>query len=131
MKTKFEEIYNTLQGEYQGYIQLSDRKLNEDYVYKTKQKLKPLDLGSSYVVEACFFDDDESISIRQVNDGYKVVRAKLSDFDKENITENEFFTNGYGKVKIVTIWEEKKDENCKNYNVLTPTLQLFAGFKGE
>lgn len=128
MKTKFEEIYNTLQGEYQGYMQLSDKKLSKNFVCKTKQKLKPLDIGDSFVVEACFFDGDESINIRQVNDGYKVVKAKLSDFSKENVTKNEFLTNGYGKVKIATIWEGKGDEHCKNYDVLTPILQLFAGF---
>lgn len=135
MKTKFEKIYNELKDEYVGYIQLSDRKLSKDFVYQTPQKLKPLNLSKSYVIQACFFDGNNCINIRQVNDDYKVVKVSLNEIEKEHKTTECFLTNGYGKAKIVTIWEELEDEcssqDGKKLKVLRPTKQVFAGFAGE
>lgn len=129
MKTKFEEIYNELQGEYVGYIQISDKKLEKSFVYQKPQKLEPLNLANSFVVEACFFDGKESIHIRQVNNEYKVTKVNLDEISDNFKSIETFLSDGYGKVKIATIWEEQDDEFCNNYKVLKPTKQVFAGFK--
>lgn len=135
MKAKFEQIYNELKGEYVGYIQLSDEKLRKEYVFKDFTKLKPLNFSKSYVIQACFFDGNNCIDIRQTNDDYKVVKVSLDEIEKENKTSECFLTNGYGRVKIVTIWEELEDEcssqDGKKLKVLRPTKQVFAGFAGD
>ena len=89
------------------------------------------------MIEACFFDGDRSITIRQVNNKFVVIDEKLSSFNKENITSENFIAKSLEenivlKAKITQIWEEKEDEYCINLKVLKPTIQLFSGFiKGE
>lgn len=138
MKTTIElkEFYKNLKGEFEGYIQMSNRKL--DYIFSTKQSLpswEELHKDKEFIFESCFFDGDRSIMIRQIDGSFVVIDVKTSDF--ENITYESFVAKSNEKniklkVKIAQIWEEEKDELCKENKVLKPTLQLFSGFeKGE
>ena len=141
MKTneQLKEFYNSLlSSSFEGYIQMSDEKLNK--IFDTKETLPTWDSlhnNNNFILEACFFDGDRSITIRQVNDKFAVIDKKLSDFEKENITKENFIAKSMEdkvelKVTISQIWEEKEDENCENLKVLKPTIQLFSGFiKGE
>lgn len=140
MKTseQLKEFYKSLTEQFEGYIQMSDTKLNK--IFTSKQVLpswEDLHNSKNFIFEACFFDVDRSITVRQVNDKFALIDKKLSDFKKENITTEEFVAKSLEenialKVKITQIWEEKEDENCKNLKVLKPTIQLFSGFtKGE
>lgn len=140
MKTKeqLKDFYEGLSGLFEGYIQMSDEKLNK--IFTTKQSLPSWDTlhnGKNFILEACLFDADRSITIRQVNDKFAVIDKKLSDFKEEQKTTQTFLAksneeNVNLKAKITQIWEEKEDENCLNIKVLKPTLQLFSGFeKGE
>ncbi len=135
---QLKEFYKSLTEQFEGYIQMSDEKLNK--IFTSKQTLlswEDLHNGRNFILEACFFDGDRSITIRQVNDKFAIIDEKLSDFKKENITTEEFVAksikeNEELKVTISQIWEEKADENCENLKVLKPTLLLFSGFiKGE
>jgi CRISPR type III-associated protein (TIGR04423 family) len=132
MKTleQLKEFYESLSSEFEGYIQMSDEKLNK--VFTSKQKLPSWDSlhnGKNFIFEACLFDGDRSITIRQVNDKFAVIDKKLSQYQKENITTQSFLTTAYSKANISQIWEEKEDENCLNKLVLKPTIQLFTGFQ--
>ncbi|MDX4050738.1 TIGR04423 family type III CRISPR-associated protein [Aliarcobacter skirrowii] len=140
MKTlkDLQKIYEELKGEFEGYIQISNKKL--DYIFSTKQTLpswEEIHKEKGFIVEACLFDGDRSITIRQINDKYAVIDKKLSDFIKEQKTTQTFLAKSLEdkvnlEAKITQIWEEKEDENCLNIKVLKPTLQLFSGFeKGE
>ena len=136
MKTleQLKEFYENLSSEFEGYIQMSNEKLNKIYV--TKQSLpfwEELHQDNGFIYEACLFDGDRSITIRQINDKFAIIDKKLSDFKKENITTEEFVAKSLEekiglKAKITQIWQEKEDENCLNMKVLKPTLLLFSGF---
>ena len=137
MKTKeqLKDFYEGLSGLFEGYIQMSDEKLNK--IFTTKQSLPSWDTlhnGKNFILEACLCDADRSITIRQVNDKFAVIDKKLSDFKEEQKTTQIFLAksneeNVNLKAKITQIWEEKEDENCENIKVLKPTLQLFSGFE--
>lgn len=140
MKTleQLKEFYESLSSEFEGYIQMSDEKLNK--VFTSKQKLPSWDSlhnSKNFIFEVCLFDGDRSITIRQVNNKFAVIDKNLSDFNKENITSDYYVAKSLKekeeiKIKISQIWEEKIDENCNNLKVLKPTIQLFSGFvKGE
>ena len=140
MKTidELKEFYKSLMEQFDGYIQMSDEKLNK--IFTSKQTLpswEDLHNGRNFILEACLFDGDRSITIRQVNDKFAIIDEKLSDLKKENITTEEFVAKSLEdkielKAKITQIWEEKADENCENLKVLKPTLLLFSGFtKGK
>ncbi|PWE19398.1 TIGR04423 family type III CRISPR-associated protein [Aliarcobacter skirrowii] len=135
MKT-YEEIKNfyiNLEGKFEGYFQMSDEKLNK--VYQEKQSLpswEDLHEDKNFILEACLFDGNRSITIRNIGNSFVLIDKNISDFKEENITKQSFITNGYKEVIISQIWEEKEDENCLNIKVLKPTIQLFSGFeKGE
>lgn len=132
MKT-YEEIKNfyiNLEGKFEGYFQMSDEKLNK--VYQEKQSLpswEDLHEDKNFILEACLFDGNRSITIRNIGNSFVLIDKNISDFKEENITKQSFITNGYKEVIISQIWEEKEDENCLNIKVLKPTIQLFSGFK--
>ena len=136
MRTKEElkECYEGLSDLFEGYIQMSDEKLNK--IFSSKQTLpswEDLHKNKNFILEACLFDGDRSITIRQINDKFVVIDKKLSDFSEENKKEEKFLAKSNEKnieliAKITQIWEEKEDENCENIKVLKPTLLLFSGF---
>lgn len=134
MKT-YEEIKNfyiNLEGKFEGYFQMSDEKLNK--VYQEKQTLpswEDLHEDKNFILEACLFDGNRSITIRNIGNSFVLIDKNISDFKEENITKQSFITNGYKEVIISQIWEEKEDENCLNIKVLKPTIQLFQDLKKE
>ncbi len=138
---KLKGFYESLSSLFEGYIQMSDEKL--DKIFSSKQTLpswENLHENKNFILEACLFDGDRSITIRQINDKFAIIDKKLSDFSDENKKEEIFIAKSTEKnvelrAKITQIWEEKEDENCENIKVLKPTLLLFSGFteftKGE
>ena len=138
MKTfnELKSFYENLNGEFEGYIQMSDEKL--DKILSSKQTLpswEDLHKNKNFIFEACFFDGDRSLTIRQMNNAFVVIDEKLSNY--ENKTEEIFIAKSLEnnmnlKAKITQIWEEKEDKNCENLQVLKATLLLFSGFtKGD
>jgi CRISPR type III-associated protein (TIGR04423 family) len=138
MKTfnELKSFYENLNGEFEGYIQMSDEKL--DKILSSKQTLpswEDLHKNKNFIFEACFFDGDRSLTIRQINNAFVVIDEKLSNY--ENKTEEIFIAKSLEnnmklKAKITQIWEEKEDKNCENLQVLKATLLLFSGFtKGD
>lgn len=138
MKTfnELKSFYENLNGEFEGYIQMSDEKL--DKILSSKQTLpswEDLHKNKNFIFEACFFDGDRCLTIRQMNNAFVVIDEKLSNY--ENKTEEIFIAKSLEnnmklKAKITQIWEEKEDKNCENLQVLKATLLLFSGFtKGD
>ncbi|OCL82273.1 MULTISPECIES: TIGR04423 family type III CRISPR-associated protein [Arcobacteraceae] len=138
MKTleELQKFYEELKDEFVGYIQMSDKKLDD--IFSTKQTLPSWDSlhsGKNFILEACLFDGDRSIMIRQIDGSFVVIDEKISSY--ENITYESFVAKSNEekinlKANIAQIWEEEEDELCEGLKVLKPTIQLFSGFeKGE
>jgi CRISPR type III-associated protein (TIGR04423 family) len=137
-KEELKKFYENLNSEFEGYIQMSDEKLNKIFI--TKQKLPKYDEihhKNNFIFEMALFDGDRSILVRQFNDKFLVTDEKLSEFEEK--TEDKFFSKKKNKkVVITTIWQEEKTivwkdgQECETLKTLKPTMQLFSGFdKGE
>ena len=126
MKTREElkRFYDGLDSKFEGYMQMSNKPLA---TFKTKPSWKSIHEKNNFIFEACLFDGDRSIMIRQINDKFVVIDKNISEFKEKS--EEVFFTKN-NKVKIIQVWEAKKDEYCEDMEVFKPTFQLFAGFEG-
>jgi CRISPR type III-associated protein (TIGR04423 family) len=135
LKTKDElkEWYENLTKKYEGYIQMSDSKIESKHLFKTAQTLpKWEDIHNeiNYIVEMALYQPDtkNSILVRQQNNGWLVIEKELSG--KEEIDTYFTLTENTPKMKIAQIWEEEPNEFCLNLKVLEPKYLLFAGFEG-
>ncbi len=129
MKTveELKSYYDALGSTFEGYIQMSNEKLK---IVDSKPSWESLHHDNNFIFEACLFDGDRSIIIRQVNDKFLIVDEKISTY--KNTTGENFIATTGKSVKIVQVWDDQEDEHCLDMKVQTPTLQLFAGFeKGE
>jgi len=126
MKTieELKTFYDGLGDAFEGYIQMSNRPLE---TFSTKPSWESIHEKNNFIYEACMFDGERSIMIRQTNDKFSVIDKKISEF--QNTSEEIYFAKDK-KVKIIQVWEAKKDKYCENFEVLKPTFQLFAGFQG-
>lgn len=128
------DYINNLKG-YQGYIQMSDKPISDIWENFSDISFTP---SSGFVYEAYFFNGIDSISIKQINDGWlvsktnisKQLEAKKQDKNYEDI-QTYHAINGL-KVKMVQIWESENDSFCENTPVLKLKKVVFAGFvKGD
>lgn len=130
MKTQAEvkEFYQSLQGSFQGYIQMSDsEKIHIFEAMQALPKWEDIHDGKNFILEACFFDGkNRSIAIRQYNDGFQVVDIDLSSYEHKD--SETFLTKEHKTVKIIQIWEATKEPNCQNFEVLKPKFLVFGGF---
>lgn len=87
-----------------------------------------------FIIEGFFICNDTSYSIKMVDGKYYIFSKKLnSKSDNEEFSVMEYFPNRFGenisKLVFRKYWEEEADALCENMNVLTPTENIFAGFK--
>ncbi len=62
-REKLQKYYSTLEGSFEGYIQMSDRKLDKDRVLQAKEKLprwEEIHTVNNFIHEACLFDGNRS-----------------------------------------------------------------------
>ena len=140
-RKKMASEYNTIKesGEYVGYIQMSDKRI--EHVFKNPQKLPEIDSlyvddknkksDVNYILEMALFDPKtkKSILIRQHNADFLVLDKVLTD---EQIADADSFhtvTSDTLKMKIVQIWQEEKNKFCLDMEVLEPKYLMFAGFE--
>jgi len=120
------EYINSLKG-YEGYIQFSHRPIDiKKDIFIDKDPIISDERG--FVLEAYFFNGQDSISIRQINSGWVV------DESKNIILEDigTYHAIGDLKIKMAQQWRVKSDENCVNMEVMKLEKVVFAGFeKGE
>ena len=119
-----------LTGKYEGYIQMSDRRIEK--VFTSPQSLPMWDTlhnGVNYILEMALFDPDDSrsILIRQHNADWLVINVVLNA--NEPLTSYYTVTSDTPKMKIAQIWEEEENVFCFNMNVWEPKYLLFAGFE--
>ena len=124
-REEIEKYINSLQG-YEGYVQFSDRPIEDIWTQKSDINI---DAKDGFVYEAHFCNGAESIGVRQVNAEWLVSTTDISNISSED-TEV-YFAHGKN-VKMAQIWEEEADEFCENMLVKKLKKVVFAGFeKGE
>ncbi len=132
----FEELkkfYNKLDDKYEGYIQMSDSRINNIFIQPNKlPKWKELHNDINYILEMALYEpkSKKSILIRQINDKWSVIEKYLNENDLQN--SDDFFTIKYNiKARIVQIWQKEEDDFCLGLETLIPKTLFFAGFEGE
>lgn len=125
MKMNREEIItyiNSLKG-YEGYVQFSDTPIEDIWTDRSDIAIDP---GKGFVYEAHFFNGEESVAIKQVNDSWLISKTDISDIDQGDIQS--YFAKS-SNVKMAQIWEEKEDELCDGMKVMMLNKVVFAGFE--
>ena len=126
--------YEKLNTQYEGYIQMSDRRIENIFETPTiLPKWNELHKGINYILEVALYEPNTkmSILIRQQNDTWLILEKKL---EGDEPTDSFFTLKDNLKMKISQIWEEEKNEFCNNLEVLEAKYLMFAGFekkKGE
>ncbi|NPA60378.1 MAG: TIGR04423 family type III CRISPR-associated protein [Epsilonproteobacteria bacterium] len=128
------KFYDDLNDKYEGYVQMSDSRIEPKHLFKTTQTLPKWDElhnDINYIVEMALFNPStkQSILIRQQNSEWLVIDKKL---EGDEPTESFFtLTEDTPKMKIAQIWEKEENEFCLGLDVLEPKYLLFAGFEKE
>ena len=124
-KLEIETYINSLKG-YEGYIQFSDRPIEDIWTQKSDIKV---DAKEGFVYEAHFCNGSESITVKQINDGWVVSTTDISNMtDQDTQIYHAFKQN----VKMAQIWEEVADKFCEGMKVKKIKKVVFVGFeKGD
>ena len=116
------EYINSLKG-YEGYVQFSDRPIEDIWTQKNDISV---DAKDGFVYEVHFYNGSDSISIKQINNVWLVDETK--DIP---LTDTELFVGINNlKVKMAQIWEVKEDPLCEGMQVKKLTKVVFVGFQG-
>lgn len=132
MKYNREEIVKYIQTleDYEGYVQLSDRPIEDIWTNPTHISLS-IDAKDAFIYEAHFYSQKakKSIAIRQINSSWLVSETPL---DAAQLPESDLQVyHAYEKnVKMAQIWEEEHDALCENMPIKKLKKVVFAGFVG-
>ena len=126
MKKNRTEVIAYINGlkAYEGYVQFSHRAidLERDLFPRTNDIADE----KGFVYEAHFYKDNQSIMIRQINDGWIVSKTDTTD------AEFEFF-HGISdlKIRMAQIWKPEADALCEGMSVMKLKKVVFAGFEKD
>ena len=123
--------YEKLNAQYEGYIQMSDRRIENIFETPTiLPKWNELHKGINYILEVALYEPNTkmSILIRQQNDNWLILEEELKG---DEPTDSFFTLKDDLKMKIAQIWDNKEDEFCNDWEVLEPTMLMFAGFEKD
>lgn len=129
-KDELEQFYRGLTGEFEGYIQMSDGRIEHIFVTPSSlPKWEELHNSINYIVEMVLFEPKtkKSILVRQQNSNWFILEKELTG--EEPIDSFYTIAKDTPKIKIAQIWEEEESEFCLDMKVLEPKYLLFAGFK--
>jgi len=128
MKINREEIenyINSLKG-YEGYVQFSDRAIEDIWTQKSDITI---DAKDGFVYEAHFSNGVEFIGIKQINSSWFVSKTDISIISEK---DTEIYYALERNVKMAQIWEEEADELCEGMQVKKLKKVVFIGFeKGD
>lgn len=131
LRDKLKLKYAQLKGKYEGYIQMSDARI--EHVFVTPSVLPAWDTlhpeNVNYILEMALYEPatKQSILIRQHNDDWLILEKTLTGTEAR---ESYFtVTEESPKMKIAQIWEEEENEFCLDMKVLEAKYLLFAGFE--
>jgi CRISPR type III-associated protein (TIGR04423 family) len=138
-KSELKKYYETLEDEYEGYVQMSDSRFKDEHLFYHKKSLPPWGVlhptDINYILEMALFDGSKSILIRQHNANFLVWEKDLDgkeDMDAYFIVTDKEHKK---KMKIAQIWEEASSEFCEvdgeALKALEPKYLMFAGFEDD
>ena len=115
---------------YEGYIQFSDTKIRDCDIFKKEDHIsQKLQLTNGFIYEAHFYNGQESIMIRQINDSWIVSKTDISNVENSDIEAYISDIKDCPKIKMAQIWEEEADEFCKGMMVKKLKKVVFSGFE--
>lgn len=126
-KEEIVTIINQKYSDYEGYVQFSHRAIDKEKDIFTNGKKVSISDESGFVYEAHFFNGTNSVTIKQINDDWRIDESK-------NIpqTDIQTYETKYGlRVKMAQIWEDEPDQLCEEMDVKKLKKVVFAGFEGE
>ena len=133
LRAKLKPVYEELTGQYEGYIQMSDRRI--EHVFKEQSALPSWetlhDKEVNYILEMALYDPEtkQSVLVRQHNDDWLILDKTLSGNEP---TQSYFtVTDETLKMNIAQIWEAEENLFCPGLKTLEAKYMLFAGFKKE
>ncbi|CAA6815317.1 MAG: Unknown protein [uncultured Sulfurovum sp.] len=132
-REELESFYKGLTENFEGYIQMSDSRINDVFVTAISlPKWETLHKDTNYILEMALFDSvsNNSILVRQHNSEWLVLEKELNGTEPIDT----FFTivEHTPKMKIAQVWEEESNEFCLDMQVLEAKYLMFVGFeKGE
>jgi len=125
-------INDKYQG-YEGYVQFSHRPIDKakDIFYNGRSVHVEDEAG--FIYEAHFCNNKYSVSIKQINNEWKIATTDLTPQDDETIDIEEYISNitNLPKVKMAQIWKKEKDEFCEDLKVKKLKKIVFAGFENK
>ena len=134
MKKSREEIIeyiNSLKN-YEGYIQFSDTKIRDCDIFKKEDNIsQKLQLTNGFIYEAHFYNGQESIMIRQINNSWIVSKTDILNISQNDIKSYISNITDLPKIKMAQIWEEEADKFCNGMMVKKLKRVVFAGFENE
>jgi len=134
MKKSSEEIIeyiNSLKN-YEGYIQFSDTKIRDCDIFKKEDNIsQKLQLTNGFIYEAHFYNGQESIMIRQINNSWIVSKTDILNISQNDIKSYISDITDLPKIKMAQIWEEEADKFCNGMMVKKLKRVVFAGFEDE
>lgn len=129
-KTEVIEYINELKN-YQGYVQFSHRPIDKekDIFIDIQPKVED---EKGFIYEASFCNELESITIKQLNDSWKIATTDIKNIKTEDIQTYLTDIKELPNIKMAQIWEAKEDELCEGMEVKELQKVVFIGFeKGE
>lgn len=119
--------------EYEGYIWYSNAENPELRSKISLEDFKDL----PFIIEGNLYayQEDVSVSIKNIDGEYHIMQGSLKDLPKEQITEQEFVAHklkNVNKIKMIQFWEElESDALLEGMKTLKPSWRAFAGFKKD
>jgi len=129
MKKNRAEVIEYINGlkEYEGYVQFSHRAIDlEKDIFPKIEDIDESDARDGFVYEAHFYKDNQSIMIRQINDGWIVSQTDTTDAAFEV-----FHGISDLKIRMAQIWKPEADELCEGMSVMKLKKVVFAGFEKD
>lgn len=117
------DYINSLKG-YEGYVQFSDRPIEDIFITSSDIKV---DSKDGFVYEAHFSNGKESIAIRQINGEWLVAKTDISNIPEED--KQIYYALGKNVI-MAQIWKEEVDPLCEGMKVKKLKKVVFAGFVG-
>jgi len=119
---------------YEGYLQFSHRPIDKDKDIFYDGKVPQVENEEGFIYEAHFANDEQSISIRQINDAWVIAVTDLKEIDIADEDMQSYVSDieNFRRIKMAQIWVKEADELCEGMQVKKLKKVVFAGFeKGD
>jgi CRISPR type III-associated protein (TIGR04423 family) len=130
--------YESLKDNYEGYIQLSNKRI--EHIFKTPTNLpswSDIENSGGFIFEMVLYSPKEkkSILIRQVNSSWSWIEKSGIDWESTKEEDRDIFYSVFNKnrqeLRMVQVWEKREDSISEDFSSLEFVGSFFAGFEKE